>query len=547
MTLADRYELIEPPIGEGSFGAVYLANDRKMPRQVAVKVLHKSFAADPKVSARFLRELVAACRVSHENVIQVLDVGDDPTHGLFYVMEFAEGVALEQRLTGRPIRWPILKVVSQQLAAALDSIHAAGIVHRDLKPRNIMLVERASQDDLVKVLDFGIAVIHDGDFGDDVELTGTRMVVGTPPYMSPEQTYMKSDRERLGLAVDGRSDLYALGVILYEMLTGGRPFTGDAHELALAHRHDAPADPRPLAAEDVPSGFADLVMRLLAKTPDERPASAQQVLATLRALTPGGQQVVSPRGVEQDVQDAATCIVDALSSPIQNAETVTARAVETEFFDATLDAAALDSVRPSRAPMMVAALVVALGVSWAFMGSQFGGEASRDQAGATNSTTTVPPGEASNHVVDQGAGKAPRSAHPAPGRIGASEVSLMVTSVPQGAEVLLDGVVVGTTPLATTLSTAKSAKHLLEIQKPDYRIQQIPIAVAPHLSGKALVFNETLEKERSRRRGTKAKAKAKAKVTPKPIKPKASGHKKNPLKGLNKHLSTKKTDPMEGL
>ena len=116
-------------------------------------------------SARFLREPVAACRVSHENVIQVLDVGDDPEHGLFYVMEFAEGVALDERLSGRAISWPILQVVAQQLAAALHAIHQAGIVHRDLKPRNIMLVERSSQDDLVKVLDFGIAVIHDGEWG----------------------------------------------------------------------------------------------------------------------------------------------------------------------------------------------------------------------------------------------------------------------------------------------------------------------------------------------------------------------------------------------
>jgi eukaryotic-like serine/threonine-protein kinase len=542
MTLADRYELIEPPIGEGSFGAVYLANDRKMPRQVAVKVLHQAYASDPKASARFLRELVAACRVSHENVIQVLDVGDDPTYGLFYVMEFAEGVALDERLIGKPIRWPILKVVSQQLAAALDAIHGAGIVHRDLKPRNIMLVERASQDDLVKVLDFGIAVIHDGDFGDDVELTGTRMVVGTPPYMSPEQTYMKSDRERLGLEVDGRSDLYALGVILYEMLVGARPFTGDAHELALAHRHDAPEDPRPLAASDVPRGFCDLVMRLLSKAPDARPASAQQVLATLRALSPGAQHVVSPRGVEQDVQDAATCIVDALSAPMQDAETLAARAVDDVYPDGTLDAAALESVRPSRTPFIAVGLALVGAAAWFAMSSPTGAPLS-DDASPPPATTLVAPGEGSSTSPPGGPAAGVGSSAPEPATPVTPEVSLMVTSIPQGAEVLLDGVVVGTTPLATTLSTGTSSKHLLEIQSPGYRIQQIPVAIAPHLAGKALVFNETLEKEKPRRRGTKAKTKATGaaptvKAKKRPLKN---------LKNLKKNLKKRNRHPLDSL
>ena len=550
MTLADRYELIEPPIGEGSFGAVYLANDCKMPRQVAVKVLHKSYASDPKVSARFLRELVAACRVSHENVIQVLDVGDDPVHGLFYVMEFAEGVSLEERLTGNPISWPILKVVAQQLAAALDSIHGAGIVHRDLKPRNIMLVERASQNDLVKVLDFGIAVIHDGDFGDDVELTGTRMVVGTPPYMSPEQTYMKSDRERLNLEVDGRSDLYALGVILYEMLVGQRPFGGDAHELALAHRHDTPEDPRPLASPDVPRGFCDLVMRLLAKTPDARPASARQVLATLRALASGSPSVVSPRGVEQDVQDAATCIVDALTPPIQDAETLTARAVTSEFPDPTLDADALESVRPSRTPLFSAAALLLAGIIVFWVAPS--GDESADGAAELN-------GKAGAEVVSQ---ESPHSASDASathvrGADAASsadtttpQVSLMITSIPQGAEVWLDGVVVGSTPLATTLSTQKASKHLIGIQSPGYKIHHIPVAVAPHMTDKALVFSATLEKERSRRRTGKLKPSPKPKAKPTASK----APKKSQLKGISKHLkgaqkkkrktSPPKTDPL---
>ena len=517
MALADRYDLIEPPIGEGSFGAVYLAQDRKMPRKVAVKVLHASYASDAKVSARFLRELVAACRVSHENVIQVLDVGDDDEHGLFYVMEYAEGVSLEERLDGKPMGWAALRVLALQLAAALHAIHTAGIVHRDLKPRNIMLVERASQDDLVKVLDFGIAVIHDGDFAGDVELTGTRMVVGTPPYMSPEQTYMKSDRQRLGLEVDGRSDLYALGVILYEMLVGGRPFTGDAHELALAHRHDVPADPKPLAAADIPTGFFELVMRLLAKTPNQRPASAEQVLASIRSLASSSPGMVSPKGIQQDAQDAATCIVDAPSARIQDADTLMASALPSTggtVVEPTSELVAEALGRPQRAwRWAVLASALILGAWWWALepvpGPQVdeGAEAVVAPAAAVEDTAQSPT-------------KAHLDVTPPVGKRAADNmataVSLMVTSVPPGAEVLVDGVVIGETPLATTLDARAQAKHLLEVQLAGYRLRQIPIAVAPHLAGKALVFNETLEADGARRKALRSrKAPRTPRVTPK--------------------------------
>ncbi|PKN58845.1 MAG: hypothetical protein CVU56_03600 [Deltaproteobacteria bacterium HGW-Deltaproteobacteria-14] len=283
MFLGGRYRLLSAPLSTGSFGSVFVAEDQRMPRRVAVKILHPQHAENPTVRARFKRELEAACRVSHENVVSVFDIGEDPNLGLYYVMELVRGTPLKDYLTGEPLPWPFVYRVGYQLTRALHAIHGAGIVHRDLKPQNIMLVERSSLDELVKVLDFGIAALKAQDEETaDVELTGARMVLGTPPYMSPEQTYMRSDRERLGLEVDPRSDIYSLGVILYEMAAGRRPFSGDAHDIVVAHRLTRPMPLDRMVGVSVPAEFADLVMQCLSKDPKDRPASAKDVVQALK-------------------------------------------------------------------------------------------------------------------------------------------------------------------------------------------------------------------------------------------------------------------------
>ena len=281
-----------------------------MPRRVAVKILHPQHAENPTVRARFKRELEAACRVQHENVVSVFDIGEDPNLGLYYVMELVRGTPLKDYLNGEPLPWPFVYRVGQQLGRALHAIHAANIVHRDLKPQNIMLVERSSLEELVKVLDFGIASLktQDEDAG-DVELTGARMVLGTPPYMSPEQTYMRSDRERLGLTVDARSDLYSLGVILYEMAAGRRPFNGDAHDIVVAHRLTRAMPLDRMVGVSVPPEFATLVMRCLEKDPKDRPQSAREFTRDLKRCEEKPVRVWS--GIaEKDVQDHPTIMDD---------------------------------------------------------------------------------------------------------------------------------------------------------------------------------------------------------------------------------------------
>lgn len=283
MHLGGRYKLLSTPLSTGSFGSVFMADDERMPRRVAVKVLHPQHAENPTVRARFRRELEAACRVSHENVVSVFDIGEDPRLGLYYVMELVRGTSLKDYLNGEPLPWIFVHRVATQIVRALHAIHSAGIVHRDLKPQNIMLFERSSLEELVKVLDFGIASLKNPDEDRrDVELTGARMVLGTPPYMSPEQTYMRSDREKLGLEVDARSDLYSLGVILYEMVAGRRPFSGDSHDIVVAHRLTRPMPLDKMVGVAAPREFADLVMRCLSKDPRERPQSAKEVLQALR-------------------------------------------------------------------------------------------------------------------------------------------------------------------------------------------------------------------------------------------------------------------------
>ncbi|MFT7580509.1 MAG: serine/threonine protein kinase, partial [Myxococcota bacterium] len=295
MFLGGRYQLLSAPLSTGSFGSVFVAEDTRMPRRVAVKILHPQHAESPTVRARFRRELEAACRVQHENVVSVFDIGEDDNLGLYYVMELVRGTPLKDYLNCEPMPWPFVYRVGMQLARALHAIHAADIVHRDLKPQNIMLVERSSLEELVKVLDFGIASLktQNEDLG-DVELTGARMVLGTPPYMSPEQTYMRSDRDRLDLTVDARSDLYSLGVILYELAAGRRPFNGDAHDIVVAHRLTKPMPLDRMVGVSVPPEFADLVMDCLAKDPKDRPQSARDFLQSLRNCEDKAVRVWAP-------------------------------------------------------------------------------------------------------------------------------------------------------------------------------------------------------------------------------------------------------------
>jgi serine/threonine-protein kinase len=259
-TLAGRYEL-EEVIGRGGMGTVYRAVDLVLRRPVAVKMLPGTPAdQDPTNVARFEREARAAAKLSHPAVVAVYDAGADAT-SRYLVMELISGRSLEAILHDEgPLDPGRAAGIAARVADALAAAHAAGIVHRDIKPANVMV----DKDGSVKVLDFGIARAIGG-----TTLTQTTSVLGTAAYMSPEQA--------LGEPADERSDVYALGCVLYALLAGHPPFTGDA-AAAMLHQH-ANVAPRALRTENgrVPPELEALVMQMLAKAPGDRPQSAAQV------------------------------------------------------------------------------------------------------------------------------------------------------------------------------------------------------------------------------------------------------------------------------
>ncbi|MFO0711789.1 MAG: protein kinase [Sandaracinus sp.] len=263
-------------LGEGGMGRVYEA-EQKMgaaTRKVAIKTLHPEFSQDPQIVARFNRECETVIELSHPNTIQFFDFGQLDDQTLFIVMEFIQGRALAAELeqTGALDPARVDKILIQ-VCGSLNEAHQRGIVHRDLKPDNILLTDRGGQHDFVKVLDFGIAKKGDAEDPQKAKLTKQGMVLGTPPYMSPEQFS--------GKQLDARSDIYSMGIVAYEMLTGQLPFDAKTPwEWATKH---LTAPPTPFEAHPRGAAIAqykkDAIMRALSKSPDQRQANILQFMS----------------------------------------------------------------------------------------------------------------------------------------------------------------------------------------------------------------------------------------------------------------------------
>lgn len=387
-TLASKYR-IEELINKGGMGAVYRGTHVLMDKTVAIKVLHPALAADDTIVARFSREAKAASRISHPHALNVTDFGESENGIVFLVMEYLRGKTLKEVIhEDGPLPLPRVVEIIRQICGALETAHAEGVVHRDLKSDNIMLVEVSGGGDWAKVLDFGIAKITEK-VGQDPALTAPNLIIGTPQYMSPEQCSQASE-------IDARSDIYSLGIILYEMLVGHVPFTGESPTaIMMQHLQDAP--PSVLEErKDLPAAVGDVVARALAKLPAERFQTVGELSESLALTAVDYEAAPNPVAPSRDT-DRIGFPTDANETPRQTMSE---------------DEDEVTVVRPKTVPMMrepevsrgivppppqsiniwkiiipaMAGLVVLFGVIYALTGRNSA------QAPANNNTLTVDPG-----------------------------------------------------------------------------------------------------------------------------------------------------------
>ncbi len=265
-------------------GRVYSAEHVLMRKRLAIKVLHRELTTMPEVVARFEREAMAAANIDHPNVAAATDFGKLPDGAVFLVLEYVQGKSLRDEIAGGPIAAERALHITRQIASGLGSAHALDIVHRDLKPENVMLVEKGGDPDFAKVLDFGIAKVPIGEVPNSTEtpahtpITKAGMVFGTPEYMAPEQA--------LGQIVDGRADLYALGVILYEMLSGSRPFSSQSQVGILGQQlsKSPPKISDRAPGIIVPPAVEAVAMKLLQREASGRYQSATELVEVINRL-----------------------------------------------------------------------------------------------------------------------------------------------------------------------------------------------------------------------------------------------------------------------
>ncbi len=293
-TIVDgRYRIVEL-IGEGGMGKVFLAEHVEIGKRVALKVLHQSYSRMPDLVERFRREARAASKIGHPNIVDVTDSGSTDDGAAYFVMEYLEGVELGSVIeregaldVARALR------IGTQICRALAAAHSAGIIHRDLKPENVFLTVRGGTSDFVKVLDFGIAKTTEAEEARDRRLTSPGMAMGTPEYMAPEQA--------AGRPADQRCDVYALGAILYEMLTGVPPYQGENFMEILTKKATLdPVDPTHLRST-IPATVGQLVLQAMSRNPDDRPRGMEAFEYELtKCLAGRGAAVAQILGMNTD-------------------------------------------------------------------------------------------------------------------------------------------------------------------------------------------------------------------------------------------------------
>ncbi|MGB0591288.1 MAG: serine/threonine protein kinase [Myxococcota bacterium] len=496
-TLEGKYE-ISGQLGEGGMGTVYLAHQASMGRDVAIKVLRPEYSHNRLAIKRFHREARAASRLAHPNTITVYDSGQSEEGLLYQVIELLKGQPLSDILENEGPLDPhrAIRIVAQ-ICDSLAEAHEAGIIHRDLKPENIFIEAKYGNPEFVKVLDFGIAKIADADI---TQATKTGMICGTPSYMSPEQA--------MGRELDGRSDIYSLGILLWELLEDRRPFEGNTPmEVMLKHINEpVPGVPEPVQGP-MRGHLKGLFEWVMAKPPQKRPQTCQELkseLLKIAAASPeGGVPVEVHHTTTMDTESpdkspAGTLNTGLAHSPAEASVTSPSRKIAFGIAAAALlglgaVAAMLSTGTPEAEPVKTAEAPAATA------------EAS-GQASSTPPEVTAPDAPDDAKVAEpEGGEEAPKSPE---------MVTVTIRSTPLGAEVFdIDGALLGLTPVE--LKREKGAEAMtLTFKKEGYADRSQPVDPS-----KSLMWSVTLAKV------------APATKTAKPTKPRRS-------KGSRKAKST---------
>jgi serine/threonine-protein kinase len=479
-TLADRFE-ITGLLGFGGMGAVYKAVQRNMQRDVAIKVIPSH---DPTTTARFEREALTISKLHHPNTVTVFDYGKTGQGMLFLAMEMLSGLTLSDLIEQSGPLTPNRAVhIACQVCRSLYEAHQSDIVHRDVKPDNIFLIEVDDDPDFVKVLDFGIAKIMRGE--DDVELTGTGRIIGTPKYMSPEQI--------LAEKIDHRSDIYSLACIVFEMICGSPPFQDTSTtKLMLAHAHQAPPTfserlPNQALAR-IPGPLEQVVRRALSKSPMQRQRSIDEFRIELEeALEATDHELrISELNTDGETQQVAGLAQGAGSGTVtdssdllsQHSSQTLAKLKRPADLDVPPTAEVVDrseeskkdSKKDSKAPVyVIIAILAVIGGLVGYM--MLAGDKTPDAPEGPSQSELAATQVESNQLDparadDQAANKAVNKAgaeKTAPAADKPREVELRVVTKPKGAHVYADGLIIGKTPLTMSAEAGSTVAYSFEL------------------------------------------------------------------------------------
>jgi serine/threonine protein kinase len=507
--LDGRYR-IDRTLGEGGMGIVYKAQHVALNKPLAIKVLRSEVSKDQEIVQRFRQEAQSATAIGNHHIIDISDFGVMPDGSTYFVMEFLDGMPLAKAIEpGKAIRAARTIHIAKQLCRALGAAHDVGIVHRDLKPDNVYLINRGGDRDFVKVLDFGIAKVG----GAKSKLTQVGQVFGTPHYMSPEQC--------AGTSVDKRTDVYALGVIMYEMVSSRVPFDADnLMGILTKHLYEEPVPPRNLPPPvDVPPALEAVIMRCLSKKVETRYQSMQEVLDDLERVEQGTMPEVSREASRRfSTVDPVQAVGTARTLPRAGTESV------------DLGEVTIPGGRSNTSLMLGAAAVVLVLGGGALFAMRGGSAPAADTPSATNGTSTPTPPATQDPPASQGAQAEPPSGPKEPAEhipqppVVAPAVQVEISTEPKHTEVYADGALVGhtaATPYALARPRSGEPPVELTFRAEGYKdfVLRVTALTQPKL---------TVELERERRRtsgsnggvrpaGDKVPASASAPAQPKPV------------------------------